>query len=221
QMLAALLVGGKVQVISDDTALDPAALLWKVEQTGITVLKTVPTMSVAMIAQSWEGRSEKPGLSSLRWLISNAEALPVSLCRAWFEAWPKVALVNTYGATECSDDISHHEQYSAPEAKDGLVSLGRPLMNLHAYVLDADAAPVPIGIEGEIFIAGDGVGRGYLNEAALTAERFMPDPYSGPSGARMYRTGDMGQWGRDRSLEFAGRVDHQVKIRGYRIELGE
>jgi amino acid adenylation domain-containing protein len=221
QSLAALLVGGRVQVIPDDTALDAAALLWAVQQGGVTVLETVPTLLAMMIAGSTEGKAGKPGLSRLRWLISNAEALPVSLCRQWFEAWPEVPLVNTYGATECSDDISHQEQKCIPEQKSRAMPLGRPLMNLHAYVLDGLGMPAPVGVRGEIFIGGEGVGRGYWNGAALTAERFVPDPYSGRVGGRMYRTGDLGQWSRNQNLEFVGRTDHQVKIRGHRIELGE
>jgi amino acid adenylation domain-containing protein len=220
QMLAALLVGGKVQIVPDETALDAVALLGAVEQSQVTVMETVPTMLAMMIGTGRESKGE-PGLSQLRWLISNAEALPVSLCREWFEVWPKVAFVNTYGATECSDDISHHEQYYAPELNSGLMSLGRPLMNLRGYVLDAHGMAVPVGVRGEIYMGGIGVGRGYWSRPDLTAERFVPDPYGKIAGGRMYRTGDLGRWSRNESLEFAGRIDHQVKVRGFRIEPAE
>src|SRR6476646_8462376 len=165
QMLAVLLVGGRVEIVGEEKALDAGELIGAVEEKRVTVLETVPTM-LGMLVEA--GREKQVGLGGLRWLISNAEGLGVSLCREWFEAWPEVGVVNTYGATECSDDITHHEQYGAPEERTGWVSLGRPLMNLRAYVLDEQGMAAPVGVRGEIYIGGEGVGRGYWKRADLT-----------------------------------------------------
>jgi len=221
QMLAPFLAGGKVQVISDDTALDPQALLWAVEQSGVTVLETVPAMLALMMGESKDGKAVKPGLSRLRWLISNADTLPVSVCREWFDAWPKVALANTYGATECSDDVTHYVMNEPPKKGMKTVPVGKPLGNSQTYVLDRQGEQAPVGVAGELYIGGAGVGRGYLNRPDLTAERFVPDPYTAAVGMRMYRTGDSGKWLANGNTEFLGRNDDQVKIRGHRVELGE
>src|SRR5205085_2525083 len=109
-------------------------------------------------------------------------------------------------------------RWAAPGAP---VPIGRPIANTQIYILDASLQPVPIGAVGEIYIAGAGVTRGYLNRPELTAERFLPNPFGDDAGARMYKSGDLGRYLPDGNIEFLGRIDHQVKIRGYRIELGE
>jgi acyl-coenzyme A synthetase/AMP-(fatty) acid ligase/aryl carrier-like protein len=129
-----------------------------------------------------------------------------------------LTLVNSYGPTECADvAISHVRDHSAQTNK---CPLGHPLPNVQVYLLDAQLQAVPVGVTGELHIAGVGVGRGYLNRPDLTAEKFVPDPFGEP-GSRMYKTGDLARYLPDGNIEFLGRIDHQVKIRGFRIELGE
>ncbi|MBZ4402515.1 condensation domain-containing protein, partial [Myxococcus sp. AS-1-15] len=129
---------------------------------------------------------------------------------------PRITAFNVYGPTECTVDSTVRAVRGAARP-----SLGAPLANVRAYVLDANLQPVAVGVPGELFLAGEGVGRGYLERPALTAERFVPNPFSTVPGARMYRTGDKARWLPDGELAFLGRLDFQVKLRGFRIELGE
>jgi amino acid adenylation domain-containing protein len=137
--------------------------------------------------------------------------------------WPQLAgsretrFFNIYGSTECTVDATVSEVRAELSAS----TIGRPLPNVQMYVLDQRQQPVGIGIAGEIYIGGEGVGRGYLNQPELTAERFIPHPYSGEAGARLYRTGDLGRYLRNRDIQYLGRLNDQVKLRGFRIQLGE
>ena len=218
QILAPLAVGGRVCVIKDDPARDVGELLKACQERGVTVLETVPTMLAVMISEQ-KGR-RRVGLDRLRWLICQAEPLPNDMIKQWREIHPHVGLMNAYGATECSDDVSHcHIEEELPE---GLAygPLGNPLMNAKIFVLDRRLEAVPVGVMGEMYIGGKVLGRGYLDRPELTAERFIPNPHCG-CGERMYWTGDVGRWRQDGLLEFIGRVDNQVKLRGQRVELGE
>ncbi|HKV94723.1 MAG TPA: amino acid adenylation domain-containing protein [Candidatus Angelobacter sp.] len=220
QMLAVLLVGGQVQILGDDVVRDALELQQEVERTRITVLETVPTMLGILIEQH-EHEGENRPFKGLRWMISNAEALPVTMCRHWARLYPQVALLNTYGATECSDDISHCMIDPSCGNTWAYAPLGAPISNMQVYVLDEAMNPVPIEVKGELYLGGTGVGRGYLNKPIATARQFVPNPFASRTGERLYRTGDLGRRLRDGSLEFSERRDHQVKIRGHRIELGE
>jgi amino acid adenylation domain-containing protein/FkbM family methyltransferase len=217
QMLGALLTGGRVHIVDGNIAQDAFQLLNEIQRTGVTILETVPVLLQMMV----EGdRDVSPGLPKLRWMISNAEALPISLCEIWKRKYPGIPLLNTYGSTECSDDISH---YVVSGLEEGLpyAPLGRPLMNSTMYVVDEEMEPVPIGVPGELYIGGAGVGRGYWKRGGLTAQCFVPNPFSTATGERLYRTRDVVRQRRDGTLDFMGRRDHQVKIRGFRVELGE
>ncbi|MEM7356448.1 MAG: condensation domain-containing protein, partial [Acidobacteriota bacterium] len=151
------------------------------------------------------------------------EALPPGLCRRWFALYPHIPLVNAYGPTECSDDVSHAMIRSASEVGAPRVSIGRPVGNLRLAVLDRRFRAQPIGAVGELCVGGVGVGRGYLSDPQRTAEVFVPDPdpIRGTAGSRLYRTGDLARWLPGGNLDYLGRRDHQVKVRGVRIELGE
>ncbi|HEX6373134.1 MAG TPA: non-ribosomal peptide synthase/polyketide synthase, partial [Longimicrobium sp.] len=154
-------------------------------------------------------------LESVRTLALAGEALPEAVARRW---GPGRRLINAYGPTEATVCATLH---AWREGDEGSPPIGRPMANTRVYVLDPAGEPVPAGVAGELYVGGAGVARGYLDRPALTADRFVPDPFGGQPGARLYRTGDRGWWRADGTLEFAGRIDFQVKLRGFRIELGE
>ncbi len=217
QMLAPLVVGGRTRVVQHEVAADPDALAAVVTDDAVTVLEVVPSLLRAAL-DLWQG-GQAPALQSLRWLMVTGEALPVDLCRRWFALYPAVPLINAYGPTECSDDVTHAVLSPSTDVATG-VPIGRPVRNTTLHVLGDDLRHVPPGLVGELYVGGAGVGLGYLDDPGKTAAAFVPDPF-GASGARMYRTGDHVRWRDDAQLEFVERRDNQVKIRGHRIELGE
>ncbi|WP_103349349.1 non-ribosomal peptide synthetase [Amycolatopsis sp. CA-128772] len=214
QMLAPLLVGGRVRVVSRVVAADPDALFGLIRAEGVSVLEVVPSLLRAAL-DSWD-LAGPPDVSGLRWLVVTGEALPPDLCARWFARFPDVPLVNAYGPTECSDDVTHAVIRSGTEA----VPIGHAVRNSRLYVLGDELRPVPRGAVGELFVGGLVVGRGYVGDPAKTAAVFVADPFGEP-GTRMYRTGDRVRMRADGQLEFVERRDFQVKIRGHRIELGE
>jgi amino acid adenylation domain-containing protein/FkbM family methyltransferase len=219
QFLAALVVGGKVQIVGEEEVHDPEGLLRFLDRTGVTVWETVPSLLEAMVG---EERETWERLAGLRWVVVTGEACPVGLCRRWQTLYPAIAMLNAYGPTECSDDVTHYaleQGWSGAELRQ--LPIGRPLLNTEVYVLDEAGEPAPVGVRGELYIGGEGVGRGYWQRPELTGERFVADGFGMRVGGRLYRTGDVGRWQAEGTIEFLGRLDHQVKIRGYRIELGE
>ncbi|HEU4558603.1 MAG TPA: thioesterase domain-containing protein, partial [Longimicrobium sp.] len=152
-------------------------------------------------------------------LAIGGEAVEPAALEAWFRCGGhRPPLLNTYGPTETTVNATLREIADDPAT---WRSIGRPVANTRAYVLDARGQPVPVGVAGELHVGGGQVARGYLGRPGLTAERFVPDPFGGDAGARLYRTGDRVRWRADGTLEFLGRTDFQVKIRGFRIEPGE
>ncbi|MER7751515.1 amino acid adenylation domain-containing protein [Kitasatospora sp. NPDC097643] len=220
QMLAALVVGGRLRVTGRELAADPQALFGLVAPEGVTVLEVVPSLLRAAL-DSWDAGAALPDLAGLRHLVVTGEALPADLARRWFDRFPGIPLVNAYGPTECSDDVTH-ALIAAPQELDSVrAPIGRAVRGTGLYVLDGALRPVPDGVPGELYVGGRGVGRGYLDQPGRTAAVFTADPFSPLPGARMYRTGDRVIRRPDGQLEFLERVDHQVKIRGHRIEPGE
>ncbi|MER5938606.1 amino acid adenylation domain-containing protein [Streptomyces sp. NPDC001928] len=218
QMLAPLLVGGRVRVSGTEMAADPAGLFGMVREERVAVLEVVPSLLRAAL-DAWDVEGRAPELPDLRWLMVTGEALPADLCERWHARYPQVPLMNAYGPTECSDDVTH-AVIRAGDTLAGRVPIGGAVRNTRLYVLSDELQPVPVGVPGELYVGGAGVGRGYLHDPSRTAGTFMADPF-GPSGSRMYRTGDRVIQRPDGQLEFIERRDHQVKIRGRRVETGE
>lgn len=213
QFLSALLVGGKVVIYSDEIILNINTFIKQVIEDQICILEVVPTYLSAMLKVLKQQNIE---LNELKYLLVTGEALNGYLVKEWFSLFKKIKMINAYGPTEASDDITHFIIES--ESVKDLVPIGHPLQNMKIYVLD-DNNICPIGIVGELCVSGIGVGRGYLNNQELTAQKFVDNPFD--YGMKMYRTGDLARWLPDGNLEFWGRIDYQVKIRGFRIELGE
>jgi amino acid adenylation domain-containing protein len=218
QFLAALLVGGSVHIVSDEVVRDPLRLLGEIERRAITIFETVPSLLTTLLQV---GADHRPALSALRWLIPTGEALPHELCRQWFAVYPAVPLVNAYGPTECSDDVTHRILREPLLAGRARTPIGRPVANTGLQILSSGFHPAPIGVPGELAVGGVQVGRGYWRRPELTADRFIPDLFSAAPGGRLYRTGDLARWQPNGEVEFLGRIDHQVKVRGFRIELGD
>ncbi|QSQ26355.1 amino acid adenylation domain-containing protein [Pyxidicoccus parkwayensis] len=211
EVLGPLLAGVPSVLLSDDTVKDPARLVAVMEQRGVTRLVLVPSLLRALLEVPDVGRR----LSSLRTWVTSGERLPDELASRFRERLPHARLLNLYGSSEVAADAT------AGEVGEGPVTIGRPIDNLRAYVLDESLRPVPSGVRGELYVAGPGVARGYLARPDATAERFLADPFGTTPGARMYRTGDVARWMPDGQLEYLGRADDQVKVRGARVEPGE
>ena len=177
----------------------------------MTLLNTVPSAMTELVRQ-------RAIPASVQVINLAGEALSRSLVEEIYEQAPQAAVVNLYGPTEDTTYSTWERVRSAPGA---VVSIGRPLAETRVYLVGEQWQPVPLGVWGELYLGGGGLARGYLGRAELTAEQFVPDPFSGEAGARLYRTGDVARYGADGRLEYQGRADQQVKLRGYRIELGE
>ncbi len=180
---------------------------------GVTHLQCTPSMARMLLLDD----KAKQGLSQLKRMMIGGEAFPPSLAQELKSLLSQGEVMNMYGPTETTIWSAVHRV----ERIDGIVPLGRPLVNQELYVLDTRQQPVPVGVPGELIIGGRGVVRGYLHRPELTAERFIAHPVRGATGGRVYRTGDLAMFRPDGTVEFLGRLDHQVKVRGYRIELGE
>ena len=213
EFFAALLTGACLLMAEPGGHRDAAYMVELMARERVTTLQLVPSMLRVLL--------EEPGLvqvASLKRVICAGEALTFEL-RDKFQSLLPARLYNLYGPTEASVDATSWDCGCETQRK--TVPIGRPIGNTQVYILDARLAPVPVGACGELYIGGDGLARGYLNRPELTAERFIPDPFSMDGGARMYRTGDLVRFLPEEAVEFLSRADDQVKIRGFRIEPGE
>ncbi|GAA2820919.1 amino acid adenylation domain-containing protein [Saccharopolyspora taberi] len=213
ELWGALLHGGRLVVVPHEVSRSPQEFLALLERERVTVLNQTPS-AFYQLSQADE---DEPADLALRCVIFGGEALEPSRLDSWRERRPDgPQLINMYGITETTVHVTHAE---LDGSQSGSV-IGGPIPDLRVYVLGDDLEPVPPGVVGEMYVAGEGLARGYLGRRALTSERFVADPHGRP-GTRMYRTGDLAKWRADGSLEYLGRADHQVKVRGFRIELGE
>lgn len=215
QFLAAPLMGATVHILPDEIMADPAALLRAVDDQDITLMELVPTQIRSLLGAADAGTQ----LSSLRWLQSIGEALPPVLVRDWLTRFPHVPLLNAYGPAECSDNIAFYPITEIPADLHRPIPVGKATANNQLYILDDARRPVPVGVPGEICAAGVSVGRGYWRNPERAAEVFVEHPFA--PGQRFYRTGDIGRWREDGTIEYLGRMDFQCKLRGQRVELGE
>lgn len=213
ELLGGLVAGDTVVVADDATAADPAALAALLGRHRVDVVTLVPSLLDTLL--DTVGPTDLDSVTT--WVVSG-EPLPTSLAAKTAERCPRARLVNLYGCSEAAGDSLAH--VAAPDAADDGVPIGRPIARTRTHVLDAHLQPVPTGVTGELYLAGDGLARGYLGGPVPTAERFVADPY-GPPGTRLYRTGDLVRRLADGTLAFVGRADHQLKIRGIRVEPAE
>ncbi|HYW09135.1 MAG TPA: amino acid adenylation domain-containing protein, partial [Longimicrobium sp.] len=209
-----LSVGARLVLATAEGHKDPRELVASIRRDRVRAVHFPVAMLQAFL--------EEPGsaeCTTLAHVISGGEALPAAVVERFRERLPHAELHHMYGPTETTVGVTRRR--CEPGEATGRIPLGRPVANSRLYVLDDAGQPVPAGVVGELYVGGAQVARGYLGRPALTAEKFVPDPFGTEAGARLYRTGDLGRWAADGTLEFIGREDAQVKVRGFRIELGE
>ncbi|KOR42171.1 hypothetical protein ADT25_15395, partial [Xanthomonas oryzae] len=218
ELWGALAHGGRLVVVPQHIARDPAAFNALLCRHRVSVLNQTPSAFQALI----EAQRHRDVQHHLRLVIFGGEALQPTNLAPWFARYgERTALLNMYGITETTVHVSVHAVTAQDVQRSGHSPIGTPLADLRAYVLGPDGQCLPVGVAGELHVAGAGLARGYLGRPGLTAERFVPDPFAERPGERMYKTGDLARWQADGSLAYLGRNDEQVKVRGFRIELGD
>jgi amino acid adenylation domain-containing protein len=219
ELWGALFYGGRLVVVPFGLSRTPDAFYRLLCEEGVTVLNQTPSAFRQLIRAG--ETADGAGELRLRYVIFGGEALDLKSLKPWFDrhgdAQPR--LINMYGITETTVHVTYRP-LSASDLSAGSV-IGEPIPDLQVYLLDEERRLVPSGQPGEIYVGGEGVARGYLNRPELSAQRFIPDPFSTDTGERLYRSGDLGRYLPNGDLEYLGRIDQQVKIRGFRIELGE
>ncbi len=213
ELWGSLLNGGRLAV-APPGVLSLAEIGSLVKRRQVTTLWLTAGLFHQMVDHDLES------LSCVRQLLSGGDVLSVTHVRRALQTLRNTTLINGYGPTESTTFACCHPMRDLSDVGD-TVSIGRPIANTSVYILDQSLRPVPAGVIGELFIGGDGLARGYLNAPDLTAEKFIPNPFSEETGNRLYRTGDLARYLPDGNIEFCGRRDNQIKIRGFRVELGE
>ncbi len=211
--------GARLMILKPGGEKDPRALIEAIYENRVTVIHFVPSMLNAFLDYLTEGNDIQK-LHSLKRVIASGEALTTSHAGKFYKTLSSVkgiTLHNLYGPTEAAIDVSYFDCLVADRQKK--IPIGKPIDNIQLYILDRFLNILPIGASGELYIAGEGLARGYINNPGLTDSKFVRNPFV--QGERMYKTGDLARWYPKGDIEYLGRMDHQVKIRGYRIELGE
>ncbi len=221
EIWGALAYGGSLVVVPHRVSRSPESFYELLVEEGVTVLNQTPS-AFRQLMRAAEEMGESRDLA-LRWVIFGGEALEIQSLRPWVERHgaSRPRLVNMYGITETTVHVTYRPLSEADIRGGGGSVIGGPIPDLELRVLDAGLEPQPLGVPGELSVAGTGLARGYLNHPERTAERFVPDPWGRAPGARLYRSGDLVRRLAEGDIEYLGRIDHQVKVRGFRIELGE
>jgi amino acid adenylation domain-containing protein len=220
EIWGALLYGGRLVIVPRLTARSPEQFHELLIRHQVTVLNQTPSAFRGLIAA--DSHSDAGRKLALRYVIFGGEALEFTSLLPWVDRHgSKPALINMYGITETTVHVTYFKIIGDRVSGECRSLIGARIPDLEIYVLDEHLRPAPIGVPGEMYVGGGGVARGYLNRPELTAERFIPHPFRGDAGARLYKTGDRARFLADGNLQYLGRIDQQVKIRGFRIELGE
>jgi iturin family lipopeptide synthetase A len=222
QFLAALVTGARTYIIDKEKIHDPELLIRAMQEGNVTIFQSVPSLLSGFL-NNLPG-SVDTSLPGLRWMVTTGESLTVPLARSWYSLYPAIPILNVYGPTEASDDVT---TYVVEHPGDGQLSIpiGKAIPNIRVYILDDSLNLCPAGVKGEICIAGIGVGKGYWRDEDKTRKAFIPNPLADsevePDYATLYKTGDIGYYLEDGNIICLGRKDDQVKIRGFRVELEE
>jgi amino acid adenylation domain-containing protein len=224
QFLAPLLIGGTTVIADRETVFNPEKLFKVLKSEKIAIAELVPVVLSSLLNYISRLPTQQRGLPDLKWMMVTGESVSVELINQWLHLYPSIHVVNAYGPTEAADDITQLIVEKPLPANQRTVPIGKPLANLTLYILNPQMQLVPIGVPGEICVSGVGVGNGYWKDPEKTNLSFVPNPFPNPKKTNhdlLYKTGDLGRWLPDGTIEFLGRIGSQVKIRGFRVELGE
>lgn len=217
EVFGALLQGVQTVIVPDSILIDPQQFVATLAHYNVTRLVLVPSFLRILLNTHSILQSHLP---QLKLWISSGEALSINLLQQFRQSLPDSTLLNLYGSSEVAADVTCY-RLSPHKPLPEYVLIGCPIANTQIYLLDANRQPVPIGVPGELYVGGDGLAQGYLNRPELTADKFIPNPFSDKSTSRLYKTGDLARYLPSGEIEYIGRIDYQVKVRGFRIEIGE
>lgn len=218
-IFAPLIVGAQLYMLASDY-FDSRAIVQAVAKNQITLINCTPSAFYSVVDAANDGSPSC--LGSLRCVLLGGEAISVRRLWKWLGSEQvQTEVVNTYGPTECADVCAFYRLHHFKQYLSSPVPIGKPISNAQLFILDKYFAPAPVGVAGELCVSGVGLGAGYLNDAKLTAERFIPHPFGREAGEQLYRTGDLARYLPSGDIEYLGRMDHQVKLRGFRVEPGE